>query len=860
MASNRLSTVTILLALLGAVLPGAFARVIYVDDDAPGANNGNSWLNAYRYLQDALAVAAPGDEIRVGQGTYKPNLASVPVPADRSATFLLRQSVRLLGGFAGYGPSPSWPSDDRDPNVYKSILSGDRSGNDWALDPADHTAVGLLLTDSTRQDNCYNVVTATSVDSTCVLDGFVIIGGIANGITAKRGGGILCTQASPVVRNCTITGCAAAERGAAIYINNGRPDLTSCTIVGNYASERGGAMYNLAAEPNILRCTFADNLVAQQGRGGAIANEDSNSVITSSIFQKNYGGSEGGAIHNLRSRPIITNCTFIENSTRLSGGAIENSNDTRATISRCSFIANTTGQAGGAVSNWAGTSRISHCIFVGNRSNDEAGAVYVSRSEPNIINCLFNGNNAATYGGAISCSESSLNVINCTFSANAAVGGKAVACSSTSPPETSSRLVIANSILWDGGSEIYNNDGSNIKVTYSDVQSWWPGTGNVSSNPMFTDRDGPDNTLGNQDDVLSLSASSPCIDAGDNTVLPLDLLSDLAGKARRFDDPATADSGNGQPPIVDMGVYEFGSQAPGQNPPVANAGPDRTVTEDGTGYATVQLDGSGSYDPDGDTITYTWTWTIGSQTYTASGVRPTIQLPVGVHNIQLVVFDGTLYSSPDTVRITVQAAANQPPVANAGPDRTVTAGAGGYATVQLDGSGSYDPEGSPLTYTWTWTIGTQTYTASGVRPTIQLPVGVHTIRLRVHDGTQYSPEDTVVITVQAVPQYQVWLWPFQVSRTDTTRYVVAIIRLPEVGLAELDMTAPLTIQPYGIEALAQDATEYGEGPVTTIVYALFWEDDILDAIGQDGLVDLTIQGQMASGQPYQATGQVVLSH
>ncbi|UCG88236.1 MAG: hypothetical protein JSW71_06735, partial [Gemmatimonadota bacterium] len=37
--------------------------VIYVDDDAPGANDGSSWTDAFRDLQDALAIAQYGDEI-----------------------------------------------------------------------------------------------------------------------------------------------------------------------------------------------------------------------------------------------------------------------------------------------------------------------------------------------------------------------------------------------------------------------------------------------------------------------------------------------------------------------------------------------------------------------------------------------------------------------------------------------------------------------------------------------------------------------------------------------------------------------------------------------------------------------------
>ncbi len=58
---------------------------------------------------------------------------------------------------------------------------------------------------------------------------------------------------------------------------------------------------------------------------------------------------------------------------------------------------------------------------------------------------------------------------------------------------------------------------------------------------------------------FNLRAGSPCIDAGDNTQVPSGIATDLAGLNRFFDDPGTANTGNGMPPLVDMGAFEFGA-------------------------------------------------------------------------------------------------------------------------------------------------------------------------------------------------------------------------------------------------------------------------------------------------------------
>lgn len=86
--------------------------------------------------------------------------------------------------------------------------------------------------------------------------------------------------------------------------------------------------------------------------------------------------------------------------------------------------------------------------------------------------------------------------------------------------------------------------------------------------------------------------------------------------------------------------------------------------------------------------------------------------------------------------------ANEPPVANAGPDQTVERTSVAGAQVQLDGSDSNDPDGDSLTYEWTWAGGS----ASGVKPVITLPMGLTTVTLTVSDG-KLTDTDTVDITV-----------------------------------------------------------------------------------------------------------------
>ncbi|SEB25203.1 PKD domain-containing protein [Variovorax sp. YR216] len=195
--------------------------------------------------------------------------------------------------------------------------------------------------------------------------------------------------------------------------------------------------------------------------------------------------------------------------------------------------------------------------------------------------------------------------------------------------------------------------------------------------------------------------------------------------------------------------------APGNVAPVANAGDDVSTVV----LNTVSLSGALSSDANaGDTLTYAWTL-VSSPTGSAavpgntSNVTATLTPDVpGIYVVQLVVTDNHgLWSAPDNVVVTAGAAGvNLAPVAKAGPRQRSAIG----QTVTLNGSKSYDPNGTSITYAWKFKSKPKKSTATLIGSTTVAPTfvpdvrGNYVVQLVVSDGQLTSVASSVMIQVR----------------------------------------------------------------------------------------------------------------
>lgn len=330
----------------------------------------------------------------------------------------------------------------------------------------------------------------------------------------RAGGGIFCERSSPTIRSCII------RENTADY----------CTFI-NYAGGAGIYCYK-GSSPRIIACVIEEN-TTYSGGSGIMCVKTSNAIIEKCVIRNNNAVSDfAAAVDCSASSPAITECEITNNS---SSGIV----GTNGAITDCLIMNNLSGYYGGGLYVCKGPVR--NCIISENTAPKNGGASYKCTGP--FVNCIISNNHTGGYGGAICLPGAGdygypCDLTNCTLIGNTAYRGNAIYLSSVNPPVPHD-LVIQNSILRNGHNQIWNNNQSNVNITYSNIEGGYSGEGNISLDPM----------LGL--DGHHLLIGSPCIDAGDPNYVAGPNETDLDGNPRVADGDGDGNS------VVDMGAYEY---------------------------------------------------------------------------------------------------------------------------------------------------------------------------------------------------------------------------------------------------------------------------------------------------------------
>lgn len=257
----------------------------------------------------------------------------------------------------------------------------------------------------------------------------------------------------------------------------------------------------------------------------------------------------GGLIFLNSSNATIRNCRITGNRVNFGGGGTY-IRAASPTFVDCIWQSNTGGSFGGAIDMFSGCSpTFTRCAFIGNSATRAGGVEVFGNCQPVFVNTIFRNNaaGASSGGGLYVASTSNVTLRNCTIARNTTT-----TASGSGILSAGSTVSVLNSIVYSntasGGSTASQLAGTTYTARYSCVQNGIVGVGNISDPPTFADEAAGD---------LRLVAGSRGIDAGQNSDAGAGNTTDFDGNPRFVDDPATADTGVGTPPIVDMGAFEF---------------------------------------------------------------------------------------------------------------------------------------------------------------------------------------------------------------------------------------------------------------------------------------------------------------
>jgi len=441
-------------------------------------------------IQAGINAATAGDTVLVGDGIYLENINFKGKAITVASHFLMDGDTNHIKNTVIDGSQPSHP----DSGSVVLFVSGE--------------------------------------DTTSVLCGFTITGGTGTYyppqppvLQWRSGGGIDCEYSG--ARIChnkiqynTLTFASGVVSGGGI--NAGPPGNISWVILENNiiiqntitGKNGSGGGVTLASNAKVYYNTIEYNTgicsqPAMMGGGIFLGSGDptitipyerfiiGNSIRFNKALNSGTGGGLGGGLAVFTSpKAIIKYNTITHNEVqsnagmgvRCYGGGVILQNQNAETVFANNYVAYNTALPnsicwGAGVTLWS----------------------YAIPCNPYLYNNIIVNNTDAIHGGGIFIGGLFMNqplLVNNTVTQNSASLGGAIY-------SDGSNTWIINSILWNNGSEIYQ-DGGIVTVEYSDVQGGWAGIGNIDSDPMFLD---PSNQW------FCLNEQSPCIDSGDVNIL-----------------------------------------------------------------------------------------------------------------------------------------------------------------------------------------------------------------------------------------------------------------------------------------------------------------------------------------------------
>jgi hypothetical protein len=401
------------------------------------------------------------------------------------------------------------------------VLDGEQLRLDRSV-TIDATAVGDVTIDADGQSRVAYVATGTTV----ALKSLTLIGGH----TIGDGGGIYNSSDTLTVIDSMIADNSAGS-GGGLSSRNGTVVLKDSVIARNLVGDdgEGGGIAIDTGTLDMEGCTVADNTVGDEGSGGGVHNQRGTATIVDSEILRNEvlsGFYSGGGLHNERTMTVVD-----------------------------SLVAGNAGAGGGG-------------IFNGLPFN--AGSLAPTPSL-DVVNSVIVGNVSRAVGrfeqwgitaGGIANRDGNLTLANSTIAANSvqAISGWFPGISTYAsadpfwPPEYGT--TISNSVV---SLNTFNGESvPQINSTVTTINSSL-----IADDPLFVRNPsaGADGVWGTADDDygdLRLTAASPALDAGDDTLLPVDEF-DLDGDGDTAEPLPLDLAGNARiaGPAVDIGAYEL---------------------------------------------------------------------------------------------------------------------------------------------------------------------------------------------------------------------------------------------------------------------------------------------------------------